>query len=71
MTVSQFLEDGAGGCWERGGDLFRLGGCSFYLKNKVTSEMFFHVITKNLNWKVLTKNSAIFKRWVGLKVKNF
>ena len=51
-----------GGCWERGGWLF-LGegrGCSFYIKNKLKSEifnkkkslqtrMFFSVITKNFN----------------------
>ena len=25
--------------------------------------MFFTVITKNLNWKILTKNLVTFKRW--------
>ena len=25
--------------------------------------MFFSVITKNLNWKILTKNLVTFKRW--------
>ena len=29
--------------------------------------MFFSVITKNLNWEILTKNSVTFKRWNGVK----
>ena len=29
--------------------------------------MFFSMITKNLDWKTLTKNSVTFKRWDGLK----
>ena len=33
--------------------------------------MFFSVITKNLNWEILTKNLVTFKRWVGLRMKNF
>ena len=36
FTGSQFLE---GGCWERGGSLLS-GGCSFYIKNKIKSEIF-------------------------------
>ena len=35
-TGSQFLE---GGCWETGDDFFQ-GGCSFYIKNKLKSEVF-------------------------------
>ena len=27
--------------------------------------MFFSVITKNLNWKILTKNMDTSKRWMG------
>ena len=27
----------------------------------------FSFITKNLNWKILTKNSVTFKRWDGVK----
>ena len=27
--------------------------------------MFFSVITKNLNWDILTKNLLTFKRWDG------
>ena len=34
--------------------------------------MFFSVLTKNLNWEILTKNLVTFKRWDGvLKMKNF
>ena len=29
--------------------------------------MFFFVITKNLNWEILTKNIVPFKRWDGVK----
>ena len=29
--------------------------------------MFFFVITKNLNWKILTKNLVACKRWDGVK----
>ena len=31
--------------------------------------MFFSVITKNLDWKILTKNLVTFKRWDGV-IKN-
>ena len=31
--------------------------------------MFFSVVTKNLNWEILTKNLVIFKRWNGLMMK--
>ena len=33
--------------------------------------MFFFVITKNLNWEILTNNSVTFKRWDGVKEENF
>ena len=33
--------------------------------------MFFSVITKNLNWEILTKNLVTLKRWNGLRIKNF
>ena len=33
--------------------------------------MFLYVITKNLNWEVLTKNSVTFKRSDGIKNENF
>ena len=29
--------------------------------------MFFSVITKNINWEILTKNLVTFKRWDGVK----
>ena len=32
--------------------------------------MFFSVITKNLNWEILTENLVAFKRWNGLRMKN-
>ena len=28
-------------------------------------KMFFSVMTKNLNWEILTKNLVTFKRWDG------
>ena len=34
-------------------------------------QKFFFVITKNLNWEVLTKNSVTFKRSDGVKNENF
>ena len=34
-------------------------------------QKFFSVITKNLNWEVLTKNSVTFKRWDGMRMTNF
>ena len=33
--------------------------------------MFFSVITKNLNWEILTKNLVTFKRRDGVKDENF
>ena len=33
--------------------------------------MFSSVITKNLNWDILTKNSVTFKRWDGVKDEKF
>ena len=33
--------------------------------------MFFSVMTKNLNWEILTKNLVTFKRWDGDKDENF
>ena len=29
--------------------------------------MFLSLITKNLNWEILTKNLVTFKRWDGVK----
>ena len=33
--------------------------------------MFFSVITKNLNWEILTKNLVTFKTWDEVKDKKF
>ena len=33
--------------------------------------MFFSVITKDLNWEILTKNLITFKRWQEVKEENF
>ena len=33
--------------------------------------MFFSVMTKNLNWKISTKNLVTVKRWDGVNDKNF
>ena len=33
--------------------------------------MFFSVITKNLNWEILTKNLVTFKRWDGVNYEKF
>ena len=33
--------------------------------------MFFSVITKNLNWEILPKNSVTFVRWDGIKDEKF
>ena len=53
----------------------------FLHKNKIKSEIFngqekfinknvflcHNIMTKNLNWKILTKNLVTFKRWDGVK----
>ena len=33
--------------------------------------MFFSVVTKNLNWEILTKNLVTFKRWDGVEDEKF
>ena len=38
--------------------------------NKINKNVF-SVITKNLNWEVLTKNFVTFKRWDGVKNEKF
>ena len=32
---------------------------------------FFVVVTKNLNWEILTKNLVTFKRWERVRMKIF
>ena len=76
-TGSQFLEGVAG---KEEGDLFQ--GVTVFTKKmhknlkclltkKVYKQKCFSVITKNLNWEILTKNFVTFKRWLGLRIKNF
>ena len=65
---------------KRGWFFSGVGGCSFYIKNKLKSEIFnkkkfisknvFLCQTKNLNWGILTKNLVIFKRWDGVIMMN-
>ena len=69
------------GVAEKKGGLFFQGGSSFFIKNKLKSEIFndqkslltkiilFSLITQNLNWEILTKNLITFKRWHGVKDK--
>ena len=33
--------------------------------------MFFSVLTKNLNWEILTENLVTFKKWDGVKDEKF
>ena len=40
-------------------------------KKGLETKMFLSLITKNLNWEVLTKNLFTFKRWDGVKDENF
>ena len=44
-------------------------------KKVYEQKMFFSLITKNVNWEILTKNLVTFKRWVkrwdGAKDENF
>ena len=37
------------------------------MTKKVYKQKCFSVITKNLNWEILTKNLVTFKRWDGVK----
>ena len=71
---------------KRGGldrnSIFRRGSSFYIKKNKLKSEifndkkslltkMFFSVITKNLNQKILSKNLVFFKRWDWVKDEKF
>ena len=62
--------------------IFRRGSSFYIKKNKLKSEifddkkslltkMFFSVITKNLNQKILSKNLVFFKRWDWVKDEKF
>ena len=65
-----------GGCWERGVWLLSGGDAGFTqkinlnLKYFTTKNIFFSVITKNLNWEILT-NWLILKDGMRLRMKNF
>ena len=59
--------------YRRVGGLFEVGGCNFYIRNKLKSEIFndkkkfinknvCSVTTKNSNWEILTENLVTFKR---------
>ena len=64
-------------------DFSRGGGCIFYIKNELKSEIFnnkkslytvmlFSVITKNLNWEISTTNLVtLVNRWDEVKDENF
>ena len=54
-----------------------MGGCSIYIKRELKSEIFndkkfykqknvFLCVLNNLNWEILTKNLATFKRFGGI-----
>ena len=78
LTRSQFWEGVSG----KEGVTFFSGGCSFFIKDKLKFEIFkvkknfinkmsFSVVTNNVNWKILNKNSINFKRWDGVKDEKF
>ena len=41
------------------------------MTKKVCKKMIFYVITKNLNWEILTENLVTFKRQDGVKDEKF
>ena len=41
------------------------------MTKKVYKQKYSSVISKNLNWEILTKNLVIFKRWDGVKNEKF
>ena len=41
------------------------------MTKKVYKQKYFSVVTKNLNWGMLTKNLVTFKRWDGFKDEKF
>ena len=40
-------------------------------RKKFINNFFFSIITKNLNWEILTKNLVTFKRWDGVEDEKF
>ena len=86
LTGSQFLEgacwENGGYFCQKAGKWGEGRGSSFYMKSKLKTELFndkkglqtkifFFVITKNLNWEILTKNLISFKRWDWDKHEKF
>ena len=41
------------------------------MTKKVCKQNCFSVITKNLNWEILTKNLVTFERWDGVRDEKF
>ena len=41
------------------------------MTKKVYEQKCFSVITKNLNWEIVTKNLILLKDGIGLRIKNF
>ena len=41
------------------------------MTTEVYKKIFSSVITKNLNWEILSKNLVTFKRWDGIKDEKF
>ena len=75
FTGSQFLEgEGGGTRWPfSGGEVatFRFLYKHYLMTKKVFKHKCFSFITKNLNWKRLTKNLVTFKRCNGVKDEKF
>ena len=86
LTGSQFLEgacwENGGYFFQEAGKWGEGRGSSFFMRSKSKTELFndkkglqtkifFFVITKNLNWEILTKNLISFKRWDWDKHEKF
>ena len=56
---------------EQGRGAGGLKGSQFWVGVRAEKNKKFSVIAKKLNWEILTKNSVTFKRWDGLRMKNF
>ena len=41
------------------------------MTKKVFKQKYLSLITKNINWEILTKNLVTFKDGMGLRMKNF
>ena len=54
---------------KEGDGFFQLG--LQFLHKKVYKKKILSLITKNLNWNILTKNLFTFERWDGVKDESF